>query len=285
MSELSSDPIVPDVIVSPVIPTSRAVRRRRRVWVVFSAGRFDRDRSVWRASLRRLRKLGSVVAGTEAAGRKPDDFRAALTEFDWDYAHLAGAAVGECYLTWDGRALELGGRAFARKLSDLTWTRSPEYGGEKAQPVHALVVPLRNRAGRRRVRVFVVVHMPLDNTKQRAAAWVDCCRGLVRLKAEILELFPGAELVIMMDGNKNLRKPAERLMVLKHLCRPLGFQTSWRPPLPAAGTHGDQVIDLALAEPGVIVACELVADDPSSDHRPFRFRLRGWVRRLVARVL
>lgn len=268
-----------------------AKRRRLRMWGVHASGRFDRSTARWRAALRRYRQYGSWVTGTEAAGRSARDFKAALGEFGWSFVHLAGAAVGECYATWDAAVLELAGKPFARKLSNLTWVRSPEYGGGEAKPVHALVVPLMKRAGllrrRRRVTVLVVVHMPLDNTRSRAEAWLDCCRGLANLKHTLEHtLYPGCDVVLVGDWNKNLRedrpqpghKASERAMVRDHLERPLDVQVSWRKPYPQAGTHGRQLIDYALARPGVITACELVADDDSSDHRGFRYRLRGWLR-------
>lgn len=270
-----------DTSVQLTVPKPPA-RRRWRIWGVQSAGRFDRSVVSWRRSLVRLVGLGVWVTGTEAAGRTASEFRAALTRVGWDFVHLSGAAVGECYATWDAAVVELAGHPFARKLTDLTWVRDAEYGGDTAALVHALVVPLRNRRGRARVRVLVVVHMPLDNTAPRQAAWLDCCRGLRILEADLDRMYPGAEVVIVMDGNKNLHEPAELAEVSAHLEKPLRMVVSWRRPYPVAGTHARQLIDYALAAAGVIVACQLVADDDSSDHRPFRYRLRGWLRRVLS---
>lgn len=260
---------------------ARPRRRRFRMWFVHSSGRFDRSVAVWRASLSRLRKLGSVVTGTEAAGRSRSVFASALGRVGWDYAHLSGAAVGECYASWDGTVLEPAAHPFARKLTDMTWTRAPEFGGAKAAKVHALVVPLRTRTRGGRMYVLVVVHWPLDNTEQRAAVWRDVCEGIRDLQRDLEARWPDADVVVVGDVNKNLRQHNEAAQVRQRLEWAMHTVVSWRPPFPSAGTHGSQLIDMAFARAGVIRACELVADDASSDHRPFRYRLRGWLLRVL----
>lgn len=244
-------------------------------WWAFNAGRFDRSGKTWRRATTYLMRRTVLIAGTEAAGRPAALFRQALWNNGWDYVHLAGAAPGECYATWHIGALELAAKPWAHKLTDLTWVRSQEYGGREAAKVHALVVPLRkaNRGGLPS-HVLVVVHMPLDNTPQRAACWADCCGGLVDLKRDLTRRWPGVEVVIVGDFNKNLRERDEAGQVRQRLEKPLGMVTSWQDGLPHGGTHGRAVIDFALLKRSLLAACHLLRDLPDSDHRAFRFKLR-----------
>ncbi len=253
-------------------------------WAVHSSGRFDRPVDTLAASVRRLRALPgkypvAVVTGTEASGRtNADDATFLGGRAHWPYIHLDGTrGHSECWATFDDRLHQLAGRPYARALTDLTWTRAPEYGGGKAAIVHALVVPLApvGRPHRRR-KYFIVVHMPLDNTELRAAIWRDCAAGLVDLGAEIRETDPDAELVPVGDWNKNYRLPGERAQIETRIARPLGLAQAWRGHVPAkGGTHGSQLIDGHLAAAKAIAACQLVDDDASSDHRPSRVLLKS----------
>jgi hypothetical protein len=263
-----------DVHVRPAARTRRRVLPVLRLWFAHNSGRFDRPAGLWRHALIWLTGRASLVTGTEAAGRSASQFRDAIGREDWAYAHLTGAAVGECYGVWDPSVLDLFAHPFAHKLTDLTWVRSPEYGGKPAAKVHALVLPLRVTRGGRK-HWIAVVHMPLDNTPARAAAWVDCCKGLAALQADLHRRDPEADFIVVMDGNKNLRLHDEAGMVRQHLEKPLHAVTSWEYGLPkGGGTHGVQVIDYALLPKPLLVAAELLKDLPDSDHRAFRYRVR-----------
>lgn len=254
--------------------TRRAIHSTSGYWFAHASGRFDRPDTAWRRAMDYYTSQALVVTGTEAAGRDAHLFRRTLHRIGWGYAHLSGAAEGECYATWDTDLFTPLDPPRAHKLTDLTWTRSAEYGGKKAAKVHALVVPLQQARGRGQY-VLVVVHMPLDNTAQRAAVWVDVCRGLVALHAELTQRYPDAEGIVAMDGNKNLRLPGEAGMVRQHLEKPLGLVTSWEHGLPKdGGTLGNGVIDWVLLRLARLAACLLLRDLPDSDHRAFRYRLR-----------
>lgn len=246
---------------------------KRPLWFVHASGRFDRIDRLWRAALTYYRRRGVLVTGTEAAGRSPEDFRRALGDTDWAWAHLAGAAAGESYATWDTTALELLGKPWAYKLTDLTWVRSEEYGGKRAAKTHALVLKLRDVATDQAYWI-AVVHMPLDNTRQRAEAWVDCCRGLQGLKRELSARDPKAAFVVVGDVNKNLREHDEAGAVRQRLEKPLHSVTSWVHGLPREGTHGRQVIDYAILPARLLGGCQLLRDLPESDHRGFRYRIK-----------
>lgn len=267
-------------------------RAPRRALGIHSSGRFDRPVESLTRSVRRLRRLSrgrgllrrevAFVTGTEAGGRSDKDLQRALgSDPGWDFVNLRGPAA-ECWATW--RVDHLERRAdwapFSRKLTDKTWVRAREYGGREAPPVEALVVPLQvvGRPNRRRP-VLIVIHMPLDNTDQRAAAWIDCCRGLRILVTQIRERDPGAEIVIEADWNKDHRNARERAMIHRYVAKPLRLTQGWDGSRPAhGGTHGRQLIDGCLARARALGSstpwCWLVPDDGSSDHRPYAHALR-----------
>jgi hypothetical protein len=265
-------------------------RRSLATWAVHASGRFDRADSKWVTAFRGYVKACIFLTGTEAAGRTTTQFREGLrgVRGTWATCHLTGPAEGECWAAWDTRAAELE-HAEARKLTDLTWVRSPEYGGHRAAKTHALVVRLRRVRGRRRRRIiFVVVHMPLDNTEQRARAWLDCCtgeHGLVHLVAELEAEFPDAAVVVVGDFNKNLRDPVEHAKVQRNLLTPMRRVTSWHKGLPAQGTlvGSRAVIDFAIAQARYLGTCQRLTPSAASDHVAIRYRLLGWLGRLGPR--
>lgn len=271
---------------------TRPVVAPRRAIAAFSAGRFDRSVASLERSVRRirstprgrgpLRRRVALIAGTEASRRTQDEMGQVLGAPGWAYAHVRGRGDGECWATWDTDVLELTRKPYARQITDQTWTWSPAFaGGADAAYVHALVVPLRvvGRPNRRAV-TLIVVHMPLDNTSQRAATWVDCARGLRQLVAELRADDPHAQVLIEADWNKNHRQRNERQMVERYVAEPLGLVQAWDGSAPArGGTHGARaLIDGAVASRGLLGAttpwCWLLPDDASSDHRPLGHALR-----------
>jgi len=265
---------------------ARKAKRAIRIWAGHSSGRFDRPDKLWRTSIIRLIGLNlKWITGTEASGRDNKQFEKALRHPYHDFVHLTGAAAGECWGIWDTRFLELMKSPWAAKLSDKTYVRSPEYGGGRTAPVHGLVIPLKARKGRKQW-VVVVSHDPLDNTEQRAEVWVDVQAGKVRLNEQLELEFPDAEIIFVGDINKNLRQPEESFKVARHIEHPMEKLASWRGHMPkGVGTLGKSVVDMAFADPGVIVACELVLDLRASDHRPFKYRVSGRLRKLVDNII
>lgn len=273
-----------DVTLS--VPAAR--ERPKRIKFItggFSAGRFDRSNLSWRLSIMRLIRLKLIfLFGTEAAGRDNKQFRSALSHFNWDYVHLSGAAVGECWGMWNAQYVELMAKPFAAKLSDMTWTRSEEYGGKDTKPIHGLVIPLKARKGKKQW-VFVISHDPTDKTEHRQEVWVDVQKGKVELNDRLELRFPDAEIIFFADVNKNLKQPNESFQVARYIEHPMKKLSSWRGRMPrSGGTHGNDVIDMGFADSGVFVDCQLVKDDSSSDHRPFKFRLSGRLRKMVTKL-
>jgi hypothetical protein len=243
------------------------------LWFIHSSGRYDRPLRSLQASLTRLRRLGALVTGTEVSGRPDPKFW--LLARGWGYAHLKGAGASECYATWDTNQLTLEGRPFARKLSDKTYDRDAEHGGQAAPFVHALVVKLRPVLAGKRAVFVVVVHMPVRNTDQRRKVWASCATGLRLLESDLVNLDPDADVVFVGDWNADYRSSLDRFTMDNQLAKPLRMVQAWTGRVPSrGGTHGASLIDGAILPRAILAGCELLPDDPSSDHRPFRYRVR-----------
>jgi hypothetical protein len=258
-------------VLAPQVKRPPAVQ-----WFVHSSGRFDRPLSAWRGSTAALRGFGTLITGTESASTRT---RAEVDSVlggvqDWAYAHLTGHdGEGECYATWDTRARVTTAEPYTLQLSTETWTRSPEYGGKPAAHPHALVVPLAipNRPHRRNLYV-IVVHMPLRNTPQREHVWLLCADTLRQHVHHLRHVDPGCQVDVVGDWNRDYRAPVERALLDKEIARPLRLTPSWFNHLPAVGgTHNNGLIDGAYTDMPVLDA-ELLTDDRSSDHRPWRYQ-------------
>lgn len=237
--------------------------------IVHSSGRFDRPvRSLDRA-VNFYRSKGSLIFHTEATALNARELVRAFGGKGWTFAHIDTSGADDCAIQWKDRNWELIGDPFARRITNKTWVRAKEYGGAKAPYVRALVVPLVFKQTKTQV-LTVDIHMPLDNTRARAAAWVDCCKGLVELKKDMRQFWPRAKFIISADWNKNWRETDERGSMRRHLSDPLNMTYSWSVPKrlpPGGGTHGKQIID-GFYSNLPIKRCYLLKDDASSDHRP-----------------
>lgn len=252
--------------------------------IAVSSGRFDRSTKALTISVNKIEKATSASLHTEVTGRSPAELIKAFKDPNSRFIHIFGpGASEECLLRYNQRLWTPAGDAFARQITDLTWVRSKEYGGKKAECVRALTAPMAWKADGK-VTVYVTVHMPLDNTKPRAAAWFDCCVGLVALVKEMRKFYPGCDFVIGGDWNKDWRKGSEHDLMVKHMLVPLKkvdkrFEYCWDEArqLPAGGTHPqpgpDALIDGFFSTLDML-AVGLMADDASSDHRPMKVKVR-----------
>lgn len=283
----------------------------RRALGVHSSGRFDRSNVTLARSVRRLRKVtrGSGplkrrvawITGTEGDSRDDHELREILDADGWDWVRHLGRGTSELWATWDESIVELASKPYVVQLTDLTWVRGEGFGGNQAPFVHALVVPFRpvGRRFRRTIYVFVM-HMPLDNTEVRAAAWRSCCQGLRAEVAKIRARDPHAVFALTADWNKDYRRAGERSQIQQAVARPLRLVQAWDGSSPKrGGTHGPRrIIDGTVASPSLLGAttpwCWLLDDDESSDHRPFAYavrwpllpkRIRQTLRQAVTRLL
>jgi hypothetical protein len=124
--------------------------------------------------------------------------------------------------------------------------------------------------------LYYIVHLPLDNTGLRESIWFDCCAGLAELVREDRRRYPEAKVVIQGDINKNFRQHFERGLMAAHIAGPTGTRQAWTGHEPkTGGTHGPLgLIDGTFADVTLdVLGADLLPDDRSSDHRPYRVRL------------
>lgn len=239
--------------------------------LIESSGRFDRPykwlkRSVWQ--LTTMNRV-NVVCGTEAKARN-DSF---LNRKGWSYAHGSKTenVKRECWMTWKDRVW-LKANISVPVISGMSFHRA--LSGKDTPPNRALRVRLIHKKTMRMV-IFYVVHLPTDNTKLRARIWVDATLGLHNFIEHDKVTFPDADIVVVGDINKNFRQRDERRIMEKHIERPNNLRNAWVGNVPRkGGTRGPRgIIDSAFTTLKVL-SCRLLRDDRSSDHRPFKTRLR-----------
>ncbi|MFC6341985.1 hypothetical protein ACFP8W_08360, partial [Nocardioides hankookensis] len=250
-------------------------------------GRFDRPVDALAASVARIRRYTRggrrvvLITGTEASHRSGKDMHQVLDANGWEWAHLSGErGAGECWGTWSTSALQLV-ESYTHRLTEMTWTRSAEYGGGEAPPVTALVLQFEvvGRPYRRTVTV-IVVHWPLANTERRQEIWKDCALGLRRLEDQIRARDPHTALDVVGDLNRNYRQDADRRLIDHYIAAPLRLVQAWAGSTPVrGGTHGPRsLLDGAVLDRRLLgwstPWCWLLPDDDSSDHRPFAHTLR-----------
>lgn len=263
----------------------------RRALGVHSSGRFDRSNEQLARSVRRLRKTTrgkgllrrrvAWITGTEGDSRDDRELKRIMSQPGWDYTRFAGRGTSELWATWDNRIVELASQPYVVQLTDQTWVRGEEFGGNRAPYVHALVLAFRpvGRPNRRTVYVFVL-HAPLDNTEVRAAAWRSVCRGIRTEVTKIRARDPHAVFALNADWNKDYRNAAERAQIQQAVARPLRLVQAWDGSTPKrGGTHGQRrLIDGTVATRVLLGAttpwCWLLPDDASSDHRPYAHTIR-----------
>lgn len=240
---------------------------------VHSSGRFNRSIALLERDVRVHHKVASIVTHTEMTR---DTTIGAFRHQGWSFARSEkDDGQDECVTEWDDRVWAKVRPARTRRLTEMTWVRSQEYGGNVAVPPYALTVALESveRPGKR--VTVIVAHMPLDNTENRAQIWVDCSRTLGELVKDERAIDPDARILIGADWNKNYRLLSERAMIERHVADPLGLTQAWKGNVPrGGGTHGPRgLIDGDVTDLKVL-GSKLLPDTAASDHRPYAVRLK-----------
>lgn len=255
--------------------------------VVHSSGRFDRPVALLAKDVRSFRKFAEISSYTELSGRSKAEVKEVFGSDDgrkyfWD---PRDKGQNECLTEWDSQLLELAGTPSAELITDMTFTRSEEYGGKESKPFYVTVVPLQRKTGvaatavntvlrRRKVIVVITGHMPLDNTELRAKIWVDAMKGLREVVRKARRDYPGCKIMINADWNKNCRDHNEHARVVRYVSNPLDLKICWDGRLPKnGGTHHNALIDATLTDLRIVDA-RLLEDTKSSDHRPYAVDVR-----------
>lgn len=237
------------------------------VRAVHSSGRFDRPLVELGRALDAYAGAGylaDVVTLTEQDGA--DRQRESLyTAHGWAWFRALRRGAGECAVLWSHERLYVTGEPRAVELTSRTYWRK---GGAKAAPPHAAIVPLRPK-GAGRVLIVSVAHLPVRNTALRRLVWRYAVRGWVRhLRAE-LDRYPYARLLVRADWNVDLRTDAGRKLVTDALAGlPGRLVVPEAAAGPAGGTHGRRIIDADWTDLPA-ARSRVIADDASSDHRPY----------------
>lgn len=227
---------------------------------VHSSSRFDRPTTALAAQAVRVTRHAGIVTWTEVAGRAWAIRRAVPTFRTWR------PPESDTAITWRRRVWRSAAR-WGTHLAPGTAGASWAVLDGKKRAVRALVTVAHlpahveyGNAWRANARV--------DTWRQAVATWA---RQVARARARY---HPGLVLVAA-DWNIDARRPAWRSVLGRAFPR---LRLTWTGRLPAAGTHrGGRLIDATMTTaPG---RARLMADDRSSDHRPYRERLRVYAPR------
>jgi hypothetical protein len=216
-----------------------------------SSGKWDGPDDAFKAEVTRLRKNHSLVTRTEETKPIPE-------EATWRVWHPEGA---DCSIEWDAevwKVVDLG-------QLQLTSIRIHTEKGFLKPPCSATLATLEHRESGLRVH-WSTAHLDLENTPLRRQAAQQERIGLSNHWSRAMHRMPDIHQVFQGDINLDQRSRADRELTGQLI--PHGMVNLWAGALPAeGGTHGQAVLDVALSTlPGRV---QLLADDSSSDHRPF----------------
>lgn len=248
--------------------------------LVHSSGRYDRSLESLLSSVKRLIHMRGVtlVSGTETKAR-PTKFLGKNPGWKWVHGVTDDQAADgkdaayptrECWVMYSTREWELEGYS-TPQIADRTY--HGVHGG--TLPIaRTLRCKFRNRKTGK-IFFFYFVHMPTDGTDLRAQIWVEACDGLHAVISRDKEHFPDAAYVIQGDINKNFRQTDERMLMVKHISNPNKLRNAWAGHTPKkGGTHGPLGLIDSIFTNVKVKSAALLPDDASSDHRPFKVRLK-----------
>ena len=228
-----------------------------------SSGRWDRSPELLARNIRRMREGGrSIVTRTEMG--KPG-FHDALDQGDSWRAHhpLTDHGLADCSIEWDNDVWTCR-RAFTKQLTEIrVFTRL----GFQLPPTLAVCALLVHRETGRELLV-ATFHRNLKNTARRRAARAAEARTLRAFVRTQQKKHPDRAVVLQFDENSNQRLPWLRGILRASVQRGTRLRNLWVGHLPpSGGTHGRSLLDVTLSTlPG---RSWLLADDDSSDHRPY----------------
>lgn len=251
--------------------TKIVARHSSGKWLRADTPAFDKNVKRMRNSPTRVERVGcSLVTRTE--GADPEAKKSLqIPEDGWGVFqphNKVGDGLTDCSIEW----LQAQWRMIDAGVEILTQDRIRTEKGFLLPPSQmpwVLLVPRDHVfADQWKYKQLLVsaAHNNLDNTPTRARAWRT--EGDSFVQFQIRHRGPHVCRFHNGDINKDFRNRQERKMVREHFLRGTGMTNGWSVVrgLPAAGTHGRQILDQPFSN--ARVRAYLMADDVSSDHRP-----------------
>lgn len=160
-------------------------------------------------------------------------------------------------------------------VKDSSYAKSP--GGRKTDPLYATIAVLGSDSGS---LVLAVVHTPSSvegnifskNKVARTIVWFRTARSVKRRVNTLRKKHSATAAMVVADWNVNFKKVSVRAL-FKALYP--AWTMGWRDLNIVGGTHTNRVIDATFVKGKikVISGARLMADDDSSDHRPYTEQL------------
>ena len=231
-----------------------------------SSGRWDRSPDLLAKNVARMREGGrSIVTRTEMG--RPAFSELLDTGDNWRHYHPdTEHGLADCSVEWDGDVW----RKVRTFIWELTNIRVFTRRGFQLPPTIAVCVLLEHRETGREVLV-VTFHRNLKNTARRRLARASEARSLRAHVIQQQRKHPDRKVLLQFDENSNQRLGWLRGILWASVCRGTNLRNLWKKPLPEKGTHGRSLLDVTLAT--MRGRSWLLADDGSSDHRPYATEL------------
>lgn len=172
--------------------------------VALMPGRFDAPFEAWQRRFDRAVNMGAgVVAMTETTNvayrKNPKLVERLVLPNGWASKRYPEVGLNNCSLAYSPAVWEFCESDTVQLEDEPEWSK----GGQKRPETYALRVALRNKASGV-VTVFVVAHLPLENTPRRRAAKAEALENMVGIAAPMRQKFGGSEatdVVLALDWN------------------------------------------------------------------------------------
>lgn len=224
-------------------------------WSLTSAPAFDDN-------VRRMRRSGRTLGTRTEATAAAFDHEIHWPGDGWGHYHPKGDLGRDCATEWEHAAWDLKDRGVA----PLTATRIHTEKGHLQPPVCLTWSLVEHRETGIELELGAG-HLDLDNTALRRLANLEECHALRARARHDQDAHPRRRHLWQLDGNRDQRNPHWQAYFARELTAGTRLRSGWHAPLPRQGTHGRALLDLAFAD--FPHTSRLIADDPSSDHRPF----------------
>lgn len=235
---------------------------------IHSSSRYDRSAESLRKAFSEYVKSAALVTFTEVEFEPRER---ALHAPYWKKVTGDESNRNDSAICWDTRRLELvhdeqfpiKGSVFARA------------GGKKVDQLYATIAVLEDGLGAS--FVVSVVHLPSSvegdlahgRKTGRTSAWYSAVRQVRKRTKTLKRKFKADACMIVADWNIDFKKPWARAVIKAAFP---SWKLTWRQVEVRGGTHGKRIIDGTVIKGNysIIKGAYLIADDDSSDHRPYR---------------